>query len=100
MSPRSEYGTETGPIRGTRVARHVQSHGAKQVDNAQKSAASFGEALRKAGNRDATIVLFPQANHRIMLGDGGEFAPGYLDLRTGWAATHTLWTKRQDPSST
>src|SRR3982074_61789 len=34
MSPRSEYGTETGSIRGTRVARHVQSHGAKQVDNA------------------------------------------------------------------
>ena len=38
MSLRSEYGTETGPIRGTRVARHVQSDGAKQVDNAAAAA--------------------------------------------------------------
>jgi uncharacterized protein len=67
---------------------------------ADKSAVICREALRKAGNRDATIVLFPQGNHRIMVGQGGEFAPGYLDLLAGWVATRTLATNRKDLSST
>jgi hypothetical protein len=43
-------------------------------------------ALHVAGNPDATIVIFPQANHRILLPGTHEFATGYLDLLADWAA--------------
>jgi pimeloyl-ACP methyl ester carboxylesterase len=54
---------------------------------ALESAAIYGKALRAAGNRDATIVVFPQANHRIFDPETGAFATGYLDLLADWAAT-------------
>jgi pimeloyl-ACP methyl ester carboxylesterase len=53
---------------------------------AHKSAVICGQALREAGNRDVTIVIFPQANHRILLPESEEFAPGYLDLLADWTA--------------
>ncbi len=53
---------------------------------AHSSAVICGQALREAGNPDVTIVIFPQANHRILLSDTGQFVPGYLDLLTAWAA--------------
>ncbi len=53
---------------------------------AWESAAICGRALREAGNRDATIVVFPQGNHRIRLAETGDFCPGYLDLVADWAA--------------
>ncbi len=51
-----------------------------------ESAAIYGRALREAGNRDATIVIFPQGNHRILVAETGEFASGYLDLLADWVA--------------
>jgi hypothetical protein len=66
---------------------------------AHQSAVICGEALRKADNPDATIVLFPQGNHRMLVGDRGEFASGYLDLLADWTAARTLATTRQDLSS-
>ncbi len=54
---------------------------------ALESAAIYGKALREAGNRDATIVIFPQGNHRILDPATGAFATGYLDLLADWTAT-------------
>jgi hypothetical protein len=53
---------------------------------AWQSAEESGRALHQAGNRDATIVVFPQSDHRIRDAATGDFATGYLDLMTGWAA--------------
>jgi uncharacterized protein len=53
---------------------------------ALESAAIYGKALREAGNRDATIVVFPQGNHRVLVAETGEFATGYLDLLADWTA--------------
>ena len=53
---------------------------------ALESAATYGKALRAAGNRDATIVVFPQGNHRIRVAETGDFVPGYLDLLADWTA--------------
>lgn len=53
---------------------------------AWECAAIYDRALREAGNRDATIVVFPHGNHRILLAESDAFAPGYLDLLADWAA--------------
>ena len=53
---------------------------------AWESAAIYARALREAGNDDATIVVFPQGNHRILVAETGTFATGYLDLLADWAA--------------
>ncbi|HET9017688.1 MAG TPA: alpha/beta fold hydrolase [Thermomicrobiaceae bacterium] len=53
---------------------------------AWESAMIYDRALRTAGNRDATIVVFPLGNHRILMEGTGEFAGGYLDLLADWAA--------------
>ncbi len=59
---------------------------------ALESAAIYGRALRAAGNRDATTVIFPQGNHRILAGETGAFAPGYLTLLADWTAHRVQWT--------
>ena len=38
---------------------------------ALESVATYRKALRAAGNRDATIVVFPQGNHRIRVAETG-----------------------------
>jgi pimeloyl-ACP methyl ester carboxylesterase len=53
---------------------------------AWKSAEIYSRSLHEAGNQDATIVVFPQGNHRILVAETGEFVPGYLDLLGDWAA--------------
>jgi pimeloyl-ACP methyl ester carboxylesterase len=53
---------------------------------ALKSAAITVQALREAGNPDATIVLYPQGNHRITVAEIGEMVPGYPDLLADWTA--------------
>lgn len=53
---------------------------------AWESAGIYDRALREAGNRDATLVIFPRGNHRILIEETGAFAPGYLDLLADWAA--------------
>lgn len=50
-----------------------------------ESARLCGEALSAAGNPDATVVVFPRGNHRIIVEETGQFAPGYLDLISEWA---------------
>lgn len=53
---------------------------------AWESAAIYARALREAGNQDATIVVFPQGNHRILVPETGEFVTGYLDVLGDWVA--------------
>ena len=44
------------------------------------------QALKKGGNKDFTIKIFPKANHSIMVSEQGRqrLAPGYLDFMTDW----------------
>lgn len=53
---------------------------------AWRSAEETGRALAEAGNTDATVVVFPSADHRIQQEATGEFATGYLYLVGDWAA--------------
>jgi hypothetical protein len=53
---------------------------------AWESAEIYSRALRAADNRDATIIVFPQGDHRIGVKETGAFAEGYLDLLADWAA--------------
>jgi pimeloyl-ACP methyl ester carboxylesterase len=53
---------------------------------AWESAKIYGSALRTAACQDATIVVFPQGNHRILGEETGQFVPGYLDLLADWTA--------------
>ena len=52
---------------------------------AWRSAEESGRALQDAGNADATVVLFPKADHRIQ-NASGNFVTGYLDLLGDWTA--------------
>ncbi len=53
---------------------------------AWESAAIYDRALRAAGNRDVTLAIFPQGNHRIRIEETGAFCPGYLALLGDWVA--------------
>ena len=53
---------------------------------AWQSAEETGRALAEADNTDATVVVFPLADHRIQQQATGDFASGYLDLIAAWAA--------------
>jgi pimeloyl-ACP methyl ester carboxylesterase len=53
---------------------------------AWQGADEVGRALQEAPTTDASVVVFPDADHRIRLPDGG-FAPGYLDLLGDWVAS-------------
>lgn len=61
------------------------------------SADRIRRALREGGNRDATVRVFPAANHvlrQLPLVAGGEWdwpraAPGYLETLTAWVLGHT-----------
>jgi len=45
-----------------------------------QSAQVTRRALHHAGNPDATVVVFPQGDHRIQVASADSFASGYLDL--------------------
>ena len=51
-----------------------------------ESARASGDALHRAGNPDAAVVVFPEGDHRLQEPGTGEFVPGYLGLITNWAA--------------
>jgi pimeloyl-ACP methyl ester carboxylesterase len=53
---------------------------------AWQSARESGQALDEAGNPDVTVVVFPNADHRIRHPGTEVFVPGYLDLLGEWAA--------------
>ena len=50
---------------------------------AWESARTTGDALADSAAPVAMVVVFPEADHRIRVGDG-RFAPGYLDLLGSW----------------
>jgi pimeloyl-ACP methyl ester carboxylesterase len=56
---------------------------------AWRSAEETGRALERAGNADATVVVFATGDHRIRDRSSGAFVPGYLDLLGDWAARRT-----------
>jgi len=65
---------------------------------AQKSKEIFEKALKKAGNKDVTLKIFPNADHNLMLTKTGgwkeqeqkskegklQLAPGYFELMGDW----------------
>jgi pimeloyl-ACP methyl ester carboxylesterase len=51
---------------------------------AWRSAQESGDALGRAGNPDATVVVFPGGDHRIQDATRGGFVDGYLDLLVDW----------------
>lgn len=51
-----------------------------------RSAEESGEALHQAENEDATIMVFPEGDHRIQDTSSGNFVTGYLDLLADWTA--------------
>ena len=53
---------------------------------AWRGAEESGMALQRAGNDDATIVVFPIGNHRIQDDKTGTFVDGYLDLLADWTS--------------
>jgi len=68
------------------------------LDPAVRSTAWLERTLRRAGNLDVTVKLFPRGHHSLLLGVTGtpsEFAtmrgisqlvPGYWEVLTGWLA--------------
>lgn len=53
---------------------------------AWRSAEESGNALQRAGNPDATVVVFPRGDHRIQDASTGNFVKGYLDSLVDWTA--------------
>lgn len=51
-----------------------------------ESVAAFQRALRRAGNPDVRIEVFPGAGHQITIGPDRRFAPGYLETMSAWIA--------------
>lgn len=49
-----------------------------------ESVAVFEQSLRRAGNPDATVTVFPGAGHQITVGPDRRFAPGYLETMSAW----------------
>lgn len=63
---------------------------------ALRSAEIYSRALVEAGNRDATIAIFPDANHRLLVEETGEFTGGYLDLLGDWVARRVAVGPREE----
>ena len=65
--------------------------------NTKVSVPIMEQALRKAGNKDFTIIVLPQASHDLLeakTGYNSEYpylkrhAPGYWDTMTAWLRRH------------
>lgn len=82
--------------RSLRVPVLVVFGEADELLPAPVSARRIRNALREGGNRDATVRVFPAANHvlrRLPLVAGGEWdwpksAPGYLESVASWIVAH------------
>ncbi len=62
--------------------------------NSSQSVVTISEALRRGGNDDVTFIVYPRANHDMMVlpDSGGSFhfpapPPGYPDTLVSWAAS-------------
>ncbi len=60
-----------------------------------RSVAVLRRGLERGGNKDVTVKVFPRAGHALTVSRAGgrneagaapEFAPGYLELMSGWMA--------------
>jgi len=51
---------------------------------ARKSATLYRQYLKAAGNRDVTIVVFPNTGHSINDAAGNDFSPAYRTTLTRW----------------
>ena len=63
-----------------------------------QSVAAIRVALAAAGNRDATLIVYPHADHELLdSGKGGRswprLAPGFIDAMTAWTREHVGLTK-------
>jgi dienelactone hydrolase len=92
-------GRTTDPIpswRRLRVPALVVFGAADELLPARVSAEKIEDALRAGGNRDATVSVFPGADHVLrrhppvtgVAWDWPRAAPGYLDLITRWITRH------------
>ena len=52
------------------------------------SASVFNAARASDPDRDITVRIFPEANHRILSGDSQDFARSYLETMTNW-----IWSR-------
>ncbi len=53
----------------------------------EESFTRMESALKKAGNKDFTLKVFPKADHSILVPSGSGrpvLAPGFLDFITDW----------------
>jgi pimeloyl-ACP methyl ester carboxylesterase len=65
----------------------------------RENVANVQACLQKAGNRDVTIKVFPNAGHNLFVDEPGDtekmttarlhYTPGYLELLETWLAQHT-----------
>ncbi|MCP4541385.1 MAG: alpha/beta fold hydrolase [Chloroflexi bacterium] len=55
------------------------------------SAVAIAEALDEAGNRDYTVVVFPEADHNLLVdaATGSAFAPGLTETTSSWILERT-----------
>ena len=51
-----------------------------------RGAQDAGQALAEAGTPDATVVVFPNGDHRIQTTRTGDFVDGYLALLGDWTS--------------
>jgi len=51
---------------------------------AAESARILEAAFAASGNNDLTTIIFPEADHRIRVGDPLEFTAGYLEAMSSW----------------
>jgi hypothetical protein len=74
----------------------------RNVDAAD-SAAHLGEYLRRAGDRDVTIKIYPNAGHQLIVSKSGyngdaaapqRFVPGYPQIMITWLAQRGLTRER------
>lgn len=58
----------------------------------QDSAARLSSILTKAGNKDFTTKIFPNADHTLNVPGSAAKAPGYFETEINWVVAHTSGT--------
>lgn len=65
---------------------------------AWQNAEETGRALRRAANPDATVVVFPEGDHRIQNESAQSLVTGYLELLSDWAARRATPSRNTNSS--
>jgi len=98
MKPSNQVATKSN---GRRVTLPVLALYGGMDSNvlAQRNAAALASSLKKAGNRDYKIVIFPKANHDGLEAKQGQnendagfkrFVPGYFIAEIDWLRVSVL----------